>query len=869
MPLAAAFASLVAIGLVLGVPLVALIVAVQAQARSRRLERRLGELEGTLACLEGELRGGAPAEAPSLALPGPEEAEPAEDLAPAAVSLPPEPQPPEPGLQEPEPLEPEELPAGRALLDPPARPRLSPERLAVWVGASLGGFSVLLASLFALSVAIQRGWVSPSLRVSLALTLGMGTWMLGGRLRTRGLPVAASATAGAGYGMVLGGLYAASSLHALVSPGVAFGFMALTVGVALAQAARQGTRLLAWLGLVGGLLAPMLVASTEPAPAVLFSYLALLSTGALLSAARRGWVPLVAGNALGVAILHGIFTAGTGTPDHLAGGVLGALAITAPFAVAAWRSRGPVRGVSTAAAAALPLLAVPWIVPLNPIFFDPNTGREVVVALGPAPVWVAMAVLTLPVPALVVARGRGLAAGLAATTTSLLLLSVAILGWADHPAAPGPLLAGLAVAAPALPLLAGTQRALRHLPLLAGGLSLAVLAAAGSTGGPALAGATATLLSLGIAAALRTRAPWLLLSTLAAVALAASSTALALPDGGGVAWVAGTAVLAYGALSTLPLLPAVHGADRRAALTAALAGPAFFPALYLCWSASLGDPLVGALPALQGGTALLGAAVVARTLRADRDSGLLAAFVAVALLGLNAAIPLQLESQWLTLAWALEAAALAWLTHRLGHPLLRWSVLGLAAVVAGRLLANPAALAYGSADGWPILNWTLYTWGVPAVALLAAAHWLRPSTGSRAPATPLWERQAPAGLLITALVLIFALINVEVSHLFQAGGPLALTGADVGQAMARSLSWAVYGIALLAVGLGRGSRLVRLLGFAVVMLAAGKVFAVDLWSLSGLVRVGSVAGLGVSLLLAAFLFERLVLRGGTARPEES
>ena len=42
--------------------------------------------------------------------------------------------------------------------------------------------------------------------------------------------------------------------------------------------------------------------------------------------------------------------------------------------------------------------------------------------------------------------------------------------------------------------------------------------------------------------------------------------------------------------------------------------------------------------------------------------------------------------------------------------------------------------------------------------------------------------------------------------------------------------------------------------------ATAKVFAVDLWSLSGFVRVGSVAALGVSLLVAAFLFERLVLR---------
>ena len=51
-----------------------------------------------------------------------------------------------------------------------------------------------------------------------------------------------------------------------------------------------------------------------------------------------------------------------------------------------------------------------------------------------------------------------------------------------------------------------------------------------------------------------------------------------------------------------------------------------------------------------------------------------------------------------------------------------------------------------------------------------------------------------------------------------------------------------------------------MVGFCGVLAAAGTVFLSDLWSLSGFVRVGSIAGLGVTLLVAAFVFERLVLR---------
>ena len=78
--------------------------------------------------------------------------------------------------------------------------------------------------------------------------------------------------------------------------------------------------------------------------------------------------------------------------------------------------------------------------------------------------------------------------------------------------------------------------------------------------------------------------------------------------------------------------------------------------------------------------------------------------------------------------------------------------------------------------------------------------------------------------------------------------------------MVRSLAWAAYGMIILAAGTRADHRIVRMVGFFGVLAAAGKVFLFDLWSLSGFVRVGSVAGLGVTLLMAAFVFERLVLR---------
>jgi uncharacterized membrane protein len=322
----------------------------------------------------------------------------------------------------------------------------------------------------------------------------------------------------------------------------------------------------------------------------------------------------------------------------------------------------------------------------------------------------------------------------------------------------------------------------------------------------------------------------------------------------GPAPVAGPAALAFGLFGTLPLLR--RTSDARTTIAAALAGPACFLPLYTAWEEAGGLHIIGLLPVLLGAVALVGALTLVRQHGARRDSGPLALFVGVTLLGVTAAIPIQLRDQWVTVAWALEAVAVAYVSRRLDHGLLRWTSVLLGLAVTVRLVANPWALEYASAGGLPVLNWTLYTWGLPAVSLLASAWLLGPGERKR----PLVPDAVRLGLVLCAVAVGFALVNVQVSHAFQDSGPIELGGRGVWQGMVRSLAWAGYGIAILAAGTWRDHRVMRMVGFVVVLAAAGKVFLSDLWSLSGFVRVGSIAGLGVTLLVAAFVFERLVLR---------
>ena len=75
--------------------------------------------------------------------------------------------------------------------------------------------------------------------------------------------------------------------------------------------------------------------------------------------------------------------------------------------------------------------------------------------------------------------------------------------------------------------------------------------------------------------------------------------------------------------------------------------------------------------------------------------------------------------------------------------------------------------------------------------------------------------------------------------------------------MTRSITWGAFGLALLVSGVLARSRVIRVVAFLFLLLAAAKVFLVDLGNLGGFARVGSLLGLSVFLLVAAVLYRWL------------
>jgi len=214
-----------------------------------------------------------------------------------------------------------------------------------------------------------------------------------------------------------------------------------------------------------------------------------------------------------------------------------------------------------------------------------------------------------------------------------------------------------------------------------------------------------------------------------------------------------------------------------------------------------------------------------------RDLGRLALVAGTALAFATVAIPLQLHRQWITIGWALEAAALSWLFRRIRHRgLLYWS-LGLFGAVFVRLAMNPEILLYEPRGSMRILNWYLYTYLVCAAAFLLAAWWLTPSEPDESKSdfsyTPV--------LSAAAVLLLFLLLNIEIAD-FYATGPTIMFrfGVTVSQDLTYTIGWLVFGMALLAACIYLQSRLGRVAALVLIALTTFKCFLYDLRSLGGL-----------------------------------
>jgi uncharacterized membrane protein len=222
-------------------------------------------------------------------------------------------------------------------------------------------------------------------------------------------------------------------------------------------------------------------------------------------------------------------------------------------------------------------------------------------------------------------------------------------------------------------------------------------------------------------------------------------------------------------------------------------------------------------------------------------AGLALAFVTVA-------IPIRLEGEWLTLAWAIEAAALVWSGFRAGIPELR---------VVGLLLFVPVVsllVEQSGPVGRLLLNQRFSSFLVTGLALAACVRWAR----EHGEELTRGERLLfPAAGIAAVVVGVWAL-SVEVWY---GVGRLRLD-VDIERArqMGLSLLWMLLAALLIWLGWRLAAKALRYQGLALLGLTIVKVFVADLSFLENAYRIASFLVLGVLLLVVSFRYQKSLTR---------
>lgn len=782
-----------------------------------------------------------------------------------------------------------------------------------WVYA-VSAASLGLAGIFFVQYGVENGLLPPGLRVLAALTFGAALVGAGEWLRRRHGDEGASTTAmlpsvfsGAGIVTLFAAVLAARQLYGLIGPQTAFAGHLATAALAMVIGWFSGPLLVA-VGLVGAFAAPMIVGGSSAQVDWLYGYYALIAAlGLGVDAVRRwAWVSvlaLVLGYAGGVLIQLGGGSEAAWAVQLVA---LALLATTLPELRLIPTQAGP---------ATLPALGLKgkagW--PVFPVrlvlgaMLASSTGLWMLTGAGSDTAFLAMAGLTALALAFLLwaEKAEGLA-DIALLPALALVLAIVTMGeghaalWRDHAAQ------GIALRGPE------TAPSLVALILLA----MATLISLGAAYRALRPGPWATPFALAAALIAQVAAvaleiwwqpalvlgpyPW----ALAIIALAALMTGFALrlakanaPDMRRAAYAVLSALsliaLALFVLTTKTaltlalavLVVAAAALDRRFRLPemslflqagAAVLGYRLLADPGLTWA--LSAPLGQVLLAFGGTIAAMLAALwllrplprpMANAVAESAAAGLTAIAANVLLVRwLDVPPPLMdsatyapqtapMETHWgLTLnalPWVIFALMQLW-RARLPSPLqrLRQVLAGLGGLIgamglfAAATLGNPL-FAWNSDDlgarvkGPMLLDTLVLAYAVPGL-ILAAVAW-------KWTALP---RALRLGLAMAGAALTTLYAGLEIRRLWQ-GDFLGNPGVMQGELYSYTLALMILGAALLYQAIAKRSDTLRRFAMAVIGLVVAKVFLIDASGLTGLTRVVSFAGLGLSLAGLAWL----------------
>lgn len=230
--------------------------------------------------------------------------------------------------------------------------------------------------------------------------------------------------------------------------------------------------------------------------------------------------------------------------------------------------------------------------------------------------------------------------------------------------------------------------------------------------------------------------------------------------------------------------------------------------------------------------------------------------IAIALTFVTIAIPIQLRSNWITIAWAVEGVAILWAGLEIDSVRLRAHAFALFALAFCKFLFWDTPYGYRPAFT-PVFN-RYFLSSLTVIGCYLAAAYLFERAQKR---NLIDERVTKLVLALCAALAFWLLISIE-THTYFVGRALAEKSMEdaehqrwLGQ-MALSVLWAAYAAALAAFGFVRRVAVIRWAALALFGFTVVKAMLVDIAQLQQLYRIIVFFVLGILLLLVAWGYHR-------------
>ncbi len=394
------FLGIVALLLVFGLPIAAIVMSNRAGNRLEQLERKISGLETALAGLRP---GGAKPHTGTVAKPA-KAKQTKTDVISEKAPAPEEPE--KTGKSEESPKKP--LPAK-------PKPKKPSRDLETLIGTRwtvlLGGFTLALGVVFLVRHSIEAGLLGPRARIALGAAFSVALFAAGEWLRRHdrklALPVIDKADipailTGAGVAGAFATLYAAHALYGFVGPAAAFVALTVIGLVSLVLSALHGPALAA-IGILGAYATPLLVSSDNPNTLALALHVLTVTIAVMAVARVRSWLWL----ALSGVVASCLWTALAAVSPGIYGGFSGlamVCGLAVVFSVAlGWEfadrpSPPEDRPIDRIAVISFVLLGVAFLVQLAANNALPDTATGLITALiiiGAASVWPAFAPIAI------------------------------------------------------------------------------------------------------------------------------------------------------------------------------------------------------------------------------------------------------------------------------------------------------------------------------------------------------------------------------------------------------------------------------------------------------------------------------------------